>query len=143
MRRTLGHVSAAPPERPPARPPRPRAAAAVPGGNPVAHTPLPVATRAPREHRVGKVPQPRRPRRSDGVRYERLNDLFALFPELPGAARPRAPRNAPLRSILRPMGTSREQRIEQLSRSRGGKVSRLGGSGVPRAVLWPRPPRRA
>ena len=50
----------------------------------------PVIARAPKEHRVGKPPNPRTPRLVRDVDGGRLNDLFAFFPDLPWPRRPAA-----------------------------------------------------
>lgn len=44
---------------------------------------VPVVGRAPEEPGVGKPPNPRKPRLVRDVAGGRLNDLFAVFPDLP------------------------------------------------------------
>ena len=89
-RRPASHYGVAPRERPPARPPEERAVAATPKGTRWRVARAPAIARAPKEHHVGKPPNPRTPRLVRDVDGGRLNDLFAFFPICRGlVARPR------------------------------------------------------
>jgi hypothetical protein len=73
----------APREHVPAQPPRPRRMAQVPKGHPVAGASVPHVGRPPKPHAVGAPPNPRRPKLVRDVDGGHLQDLFALFPDLP------------------------------------------------------------
>jgi hypothetical protein len=70
-------------------PPALRGVAVVPKGDPP--SPAPRVSRAPRQHTVGKPPNPRKPKLVRDVNGGSLLDLFAIFPDLPRPWRP-APR---------------------------------------------------
>jgi hypothetical protein len=87
-RSTPGEV---PPERGVRTPPKPRRIATIPKGDPISQTPQSRPTRVPEARtpplrRVANPPNPRKPKLvRDAVV---LNDLFALFPDLPRPRRP-------------------------------------------------------
>jgi hypothetical protein len=89
-RRPASHYGVAPRERAPAQAPEERAVAHAPGGHPMAQAKMPVVGRAPKEQGVRKPPNPRKPRLVREVDGGRLNDLFAVFPDLPFPHRPAA-----------------------------------------------------
>jgi hypothetical protein len=85
-------------------PPRLRAVALPPparpvAGAPVARVPVSKPGRAPKEHVVGKPPNPRKPQLVRDIGGNELKDLFAFFPDLPRPARPSA--RLPARRTIR------------------------------------------
>jgi hypothetical protein len=97
VRKPLG---ALPPPRRATKLPPLRPIGKTPGGDPLAHAPLPHMARAPEEHRAGKPPSPRMPKQARRVHGSSLNDLFQIFPDLPRPAHP-APRTPARTGLLR------------------------------------------
>jgi hypothetical protein len=90
-RKATARYGVAPPERPRAKTPRslqrvPR----TPHGDPIAQASLlrPHVSKAPRPHRVGAPPNPRRPKLVRDVDGGAFLDLFQIFPDLPWPRRP-------------------------------------------------------
>ena len=90
-RKPTSRYGVAPRERPPAKTPRSlREVPRTPHGNPMAQASLlaPHVSRAPKPHRVGAPPNPRRPKIVRDVDGGALLDLFRIFPDLPWPRRP-------------------------------------------------------
>lgn len=89
-RGALGRVDAAPRERAFKPPPRQHPPGAVPKRGAFAAAPIPAPTGWPRRRPAGKVPSPRSPKLVRDAHAPELNDLFAVFRDLPRPPRPRA-----------------------------------------------------
>jgi hypothetical protein len=93
-KRATRSFGAVPPARNAVKVPRQRAVGRAPGGDPLAHAPSPRLSRAPAERPAARPPNPVKPGLVRDSRGGALKDLFAIFPPLPGPARP-APRLQP------------------------------------------------
>ena len=88
-RKPISHYGVAPRERPTAKVPKSlREVPRTPRGNPMAQASVPHVSRAPKPHRVGSPPRPRRPELVRDVDGGSLLDLFRIFPDLPWPRHP-------------------------------------------------------
>jgi hypothetical protein len=79
----ISHYGVVPREHAPGKPPPLRQVARAPGGNPMTQASVAHVGRPPKPHRVGAPPNPRRPKLVRDVDGGPLQDLFAIFPDLP------------------------------------------------------------
>ena len=83
-RKPTSRYGVAPRERAPSKPPvQPRGVPRTPRGHPMAQASVPHVTRPPKPHVVGAPPHPRRPKLVRNTDGGPLQDLFAIFRDLP------------------------------------------------------------